>query len=89
MRDVDVGRFVTSKAGHDYGRLYVIIRTDGEYLYLVDGNIRKLDNPKKKNIKHVNVLAVHDDTLSDKIKSMTINNEDIKRTIKMLQDKTY
>ena len=36
MRDVDVGSFVTSRAGHDYGRHYVIIRTDGEYLYLVD-----------------------------------------------------
>lgn len=89
MRDVDVGSFVTSRAGHDYGRHYVIIRTDGEYLYLVDGDIRKLGNPKRKNTKHVNLLAVHDDTLSEKIKSMTVNNEDIKRTIKMLRDKNY
>ncbi len=85
MKDINIGSFVTSKAGHDYGRTYVIIRTDGEYLYLSDGKVRTLDYPKKKNIKHVNLLTVYDHTLAHKVKERTVKDEEIKRSIKLLQ----
>ena len=48
-----IGCFVKSKSGRDTGKCYVIIGTHSEYVYLVDGNIRTLDNPKKKNVKHL------------------------------------
>lgn len=31
------GMFAISKAGHDKGQMYVIIREEGEFAYLVDG----------------------------------------------------
>ena len=40
-----------SKAGHDKGQMYVILKEEGEYLYLVDGKTRGVDNPKKKKEK--------------------------------------
>ena len=51
-----VGILAMSKAGHDKGTLYVIIREEGEYVYLADGRIRTADRPKKKNKKHVQMI---------------------------------
>ena len=33
------GMFATSLAGHDKGQIYVIIKEEGEYVYLADGHI--------------------------------------------------
>ena len=50
------GLLAMSKAGHDKGALYVIIREEGEYVYVADGRIRTSDRPKKKNRKHVQII---------------------------------
>ena len=38
MERVEIGMFARSKAGHDKGKLYIILRTEGEYVYLTDGH---------------------------------------------------
>ena len=48
-----VGQMVRSIAGRDNGTAYVVVRTDGNYVYVADGAIRKLENPKKKKFKHI------------------------------------
>ena len=40
--------FAISKAGHDKGQMYVILKEEGEYLYLVDGKTSCVDKLKKK-----------------------------------------
>ena len=37
MELYEVGSLVISKAGHDKGQIYVIIKVDEEYIYLSDG----------------------------------------------------
>ena len=44
---------VFSLAGHDKGREYVVLKTDGSFAWLVDGKTRKLVNPKRKSLKHL------------------------------------
>ena len=39
---------VRSLAGHEKDRLYIIIRQDEEYVWLVDGRNRTMEKPKKK-----------------------------------------
>ena len=51
------GMLVRSKAGHDFGMVYVIIDSDESYVYLVDGEIRTLDRPKKKKKKHTQLIC--------------------------------
>ncbi|MDD3173181.1 MAG: KOW domain-containing RNA-binding protein [Herbinix sp.] len=85
MNEFKVGGYVVSAAGHDSGKYYVIFQIDSEYVYLVDGKIRPLNNPKKKKIKHVEMLEQSNQTLSDKISNKTVKNEEIKRAIKLLQ----
>lgn len=48
-----VGQFVRSKAGHDNGIAYVVVRTEENYVYVADGDTRRLENPKKKKLKHI------------------------------------
>ncbi len=51
------GMLARSKAGHDTGKVYVIIDVDDTYVYLADGSIRTLDNIKKKKKKHVQIIC--------------------------------
>lgn len=44
---------VRSVAGHDRGDLFLVLREEGDFLWLVDGKCRKLETPKKKRRKHV------------------------------------
>ena len=80
-----IGCFVESKTGRDAGKCYVIIDTHNEYVYLVDGNARTLNHPKRKNLKHVNKIGYVDQSLLDAIDKKYIRNEEIKRAIKLLQ----
>ena len=80
-----IGCLVRSKAGRDAGKCYVIIDTHNEYVYLVDGNIRTIDNPKRKNSKHIDKIAYIDQALIEAIDKKYIRNEEIKRAIKLLQ----
>lgn len=78
-----IGQGAVSAAGHDAGKCYVICRADAEYVYLVDGTARTLNNPKKKNIKHIKLIEGAENLLpcmNDKTKAT--RNEDIKRAIK-------
>lgn len=55
MRPVQEGMFARSLAGHDKGKLYVIVRVEEPYVYLADGKIRPLERPKKKKLMHVQI----------------------------------
>ncbi|GFI04905.1 MAG: hypothetical protein HFI44_10265 [Lachnospiraceae bacterium] len=85
------GMFAISKAGHDKGQMYVIIREEGEFAYLVDGRIRTTDHPKKKKKKHLQMVKTDlDENLLEKIRNRNIiYNEEIKYAIKVRMKKGY
>ena len=85
MKELITGGFAVSKAGHDLGKTYVIFYMDSEYVYLVDGKIRTINRPKKKNKKHVDGIDPLDSLLVQKVLSCSIRDEEIKRAIKLLQ----
>ena len=47
------GKLAFSKAGHDKGKLYVIVKEEGDALWLADGRTRSLEKPKRKNRRHI------------------------------------
>ena len=47
------GLIVRSKAGRDKGGLFVILKLENEYAYIADGDLRKVDRPKKKKLRHL------------------------------------
>ena len=67
-----LGKFATSKAGHDKDRLYLIVGEEGECVYLCDGRLRGVEHLKKKKKKHIQIiLSSATDTLVQKIKQRT------------------
>jgi len=72
-----VGYFAKAKAGHDKGRVYIIIEEKESYYLLADGKYHTIDNPKKKNKKHVMLI---------KIENTYRNNEDVKQLIRSYKE---
>lgn len=88
MKDYDIGTLAFSKAGRDKNKLFVIINEESEYVYLVDGKNRTLNNPKRKNKKHIQGIHFIEETLLSKIHTQNkIIDEDIKRAIKIYKSK--
>ena len=56
-----LGKIVRSKCGRDRYRTFAVVGTceDGSLL-IADGNLHKLASPKKKNMRHIEVLAASD-----------------------------
>lgn len=77
-----------SKAGHDKGTLYVILKEDNEYTYLCDGKKRCLNNPKKKRIKHIQIVKNIPADVAELIEDgQLLKNEGIKRAIKLYNER--
>ena len=51
--EVTVGDLVVSRAGRDKGRPFIVLKAEEGFVYLVDGDLRRLDKPKKKKRMHV------------------------------------
>ncbi len=51
--DIMISDVVVSTAGHDQGRLFYVIGTEGIYLMLANGKDRTLEKPKRKKRRHV------------------------------------
>ena len=63
--EIAVGSVVRSKAGRDKGGCFIVLARDGEYAYLANGELRKVDRPKKKKLKHLQG--------SDKVSGFIVN----------------
>ncbi|MCY6483475.1 KOW domain-containing RNA-binding protein [Clostridium aestuarii] len=69
-----IGRVVYSKAGRDSKKSFVILEViDKDYVYIVDGNLRKIEKPKRKKIKHLQIT----DYVSDQIKELIMSGNNI------------
>ncbi len=73
---------VLSLAGHDKGKLFFVIDTDGVYVSLVNGKERKAEKPKLKKIKHVQKIPRQDSSLTEKLLSGEhILNSELRREL--------
>ena len=81
--DISIGQVVKSKAGRDKGRIFLVYNViNSQNVLIVDGDLRKLDNPKQKKIKHLiiynTILPELQEKLEGKIK---INNAYIRKLL--------
>lgn len=75
-----IGYFVYSIAGRDKDNIYLVVKEEPDYVWLVDGINRKLNNPKRKNKKHIQIIKKN----NPQIYSEMITDEKIKYVIKRL-----
>ena len=71
------GMLCCSSAGRDRKRYLLIVKViDSEYVYVADGDIRRIENPKK------------DAALQEKLlKGMNVTDSDIRKAIAVLTEK--
>ena len=67
--EVERSDIVRSCAGRDRGQLFFIVELDETYVYLADGKGRRLENPKRKKRRHIELLPRSDSRVADKIRS--------------------
>lgn len=76
------GYLAKSKAGHDKGEIFLIIREEGEYVYLMDGKSRTMEKPKKKKKKHLQPISYRNDAIAAKLMANeTVMNESVRQAI--------
>ncbi|MBQ7265876.1 MAG: KOW domain-containing RNA-binding protein [Firmicutes bacterium] len=63
------GQIVFSKAGHDKGQAFIVVSAEGQYAYIADGRGRKLQNPKKKKYKHIQISKYILEDIKEKLES--------------------
>lgn len=66
---LELGRLVVSKAGRDKGRCMMVVRlTEEPYVYVADGKLRKLSNPKKKKRMHLYIKPYIDESIASRLR---------------------
>ena len=82
-KEVTTGQFVKSKAGRDKDRVFIIISIlDDEYVLVADGDLRRMENPKKKKSKHLSKYKLISDTVKNNhLNLKKITNSIIKKEI--------
>lgn len=85
MEYMTLGQIVHSKAGRDKNKYFIIVGIlDDNYVLLADGDLRKINNPKKKKIKH---LVFHDLIAEDIRQNLDENRKIIDADIRKSLDK--
>lgn len=86
LRKIEIGQLVKSVAGRDTNHIYMVIGfIEPKYVLLTDGKERSAAKPKKKNIRHVNVLNSIAEDVAETLKTgAQVTDEDIRRTITSL-----
>jgi ribosomal protein L14E/L6E/L27E len=81
--DIAIGQVVKSGAGRDKGNIFLILGIiDYKYVYIVDGEMRKISNPKKKKINHLIIYNTVFIEFQDKIKNgEKINNAYVRKLL--------
>lgn len=80
--EIVIGSVVKSKAGRDKGDLFIVLRCENEYTYLANGDLRKVDKPKKKKLKHLQGTNFVSEFISDKMRNVgKVTNSEVRKAL--------
>lgn len=81
--DISLGQVVLSRAGRDKGKSFVVVGdADLEHVLLSDGDLRKLEKPKKKKLKHIKPTDTVLQDIGDKLRSnLKVTNAEIRKAL--------
>ena len=82
MKQVKPGMLAKSMAGHDKDTIYYIVKAEADAVWLSDGRLKPVEDPKKKNLRHVQVIQKGTESMPEHL-----TNEVVKRIIKLYQRK--
>lgn len=90
LKNISIGTLTISKSGRDKGKYLLIIGiVDENYVYIVDGNLRRVEKPKLKKIKHLIFTNIVNEEMKNFIESGNkISNLQIREFIQRSVDIT-
>lgn len=81
------GQLVQSIAGRDSGKYFLIIGKSNGMINVADGKMRKVQRPKKKNVKHLKRYDLVAEDLAEKLRSNKgVTNSEVEKAIKNFVD---
>ena len=79
---LEIGQVVKSRAGRDNGKIFLILDIiDEQFVLVVDGDLRKLDKPKKKKVKHLIIYSSVIPEFKEKLESKVKINDAYVRSV--------
>ncbi len=80
---IALGQVVISQAGRDTGRKFVVIRViDDLFVEISDGDLRRVEKPKKKKIKHLKATDEKVQSVEEKLKSgIRVSNAEMRKAL--------
>ena len=80
--DIVKANVVISTAGRDKGEPFFVLGTEGDFLLLADGRRRRVESPKRKRRKHVELVQEGSGPAADKIRSSEkITNSELRKAL--------
>ena len=67
--DISKSDIVISLAGRDKDQMFYVVDTEENFVLLADGKGRKLENPKRKKLKHVRRVSRTETRVAVKIQN--------------------
>ena len=81
--EIAPGQVVFSKAGRDADRKFIIIEVvDTLHVLISDGDLRKIEKPKKKKIKHLKITNEVYRPINEKLQNgLKVSNSEIRKAL--------
>lgn len=67
--EISKSDIIVSLAGRDQGELFYVIDVEDNYVLIANGKGRKLENPKRKKLKHVRRVSRTETRVAVKIRN--------------------
>ena len=68
LSDIQIADVVIATAGREKGKLFYVIDVDEDYLSLVNGKDRTLEQPKRKKLRHVDKVLRSETRVANKLR---------------------
>jgi ribosomal protein L14E/L6E/L27E len=69
-----IGKVVNSKAGRDMHRKFIVVEIlNSEYVYIADGDLRKIEKPKKKKVRHLDFTGI----VAEEVKDLILSKKEV------------
>lgn len=76
-----VADIVVSLSGRDRGKAFLVVAVEGDYLFLSDGAVRRVEKPKRKKRKHTQFLAHSSAATRLQEDGKRLSNSEIRRAL--------
>ena len=81
--NIALGQIVVSKAGRDAGRRFLVTKViDEQFVQITDGDLRRVDKPKRKKIKHLETNGFAAEEIKEKLlNNARITNPEVRKAL--------